>query len=197
MEELVLFSRGRVLLPGQRLKLRVHDVELSAALRGVDEFCAVFSQSGGELSRVGVRADIRSRSIAPYDRLDIDVVGGDRLEIPTSARPHDGTVGVAVVEEQPGDGDIRLLRDELERGVQRFAAAAAESGRPASISSVLHRDPTLASYQVATVLPLSHPERQELLEIETTTERLEQELRIAAGETGVLRHLLGLGRMGA
>ncbi|RZV44994.1 MAG: hypothetical protein EX267_06160, partial [Acidimicrobiia bacterium] len=89
MEELVLFSRGRVLLPGQRLKLRVHDVELSAALRGVDEFCAVFSQSGGELSRVGVRADIRSRSIAPYDRLDIDVVGGDRLEIPPSARPHD------------------------------------------------------------------------------------------------------------
>ena len=197
MEELVLFSRGRVLLPGQRLKLRVHDVELSAALRGVDEFCTVFSQSGGDLSRIGVRAGIRSRSIAPYDRLDIEVVGGDRLEIPASARQHDRTVEVAVVEEQPGDGDIRLLRDELERGVQRFAAAGAESGRPASISSVLHRDPTLASYQAATVLPLSHPERQELLEIETTTERLEQELRIAAGETGVLRHLLGLGRMGA
>ena len=99
--------------------------------------------------------------------------------------------------EQPGGGDLELLRDQLERGVQRFAAAAVESGRPASIGSALHADPTLASYQAATVLPISHPERQELLEIETTTERLEQELRIAAGETGVLRHLLGLGRMGS
>jgi Lon protease-like protein len=99
--------------------------------------------------------------------------------------------------EPPGEGDVELLRDELVRGVQRLAAAAVESGRPASIASALHADPTLASYQAATVLPISHPERQELLEIETTTERLEQELRIAAGETGVLRHLLGLGRMGS
>jgi Lon protease-like protein len=197
VDKLVLFPRGRVLLPGQRLKLRVYDVGLSVALGRVDEFCAVFSPSGGELSRVGVRTRITSRSAAPHDRLDIEVVGGDRLEVPSSLGQHDAAVGVTVVEELPGDGDLEVLRDELQRGVQRFAAAAVESGRPASISSTLHADPTIASYQAATLLPVSHPERQELLEIETTAERLEQELRIVAGETGVLRHLLGLGRMGA
>jgi len=197
MAELILFPRSRVLLPGQRLRLRVNDVEVSAALGSVDEFCAVFSPARGRLSPVGVRVRVISRSAAPDDRVDIEVVGGERLRLPPSAHVQDRTVGVVTVPEIPGDGDLELLRGELERGVGRFAAAAVESGRPASIASTLHADPTLASYQAATVLPISHPERQELLEIETTTERLEQELRIAAGETGVLRHLLGLGRMGS
>lgn len=197
MAELVLFPSGRVLLPGQRLRLRVHDVEVSAALVTADAFCAVFSPRRGELSGIGVRARIVARSDAPDGRLDIEVVGGERLQIPPGVEAGHDVVGAATVPEQPGGGDLELLRDQLERGVQRFAAAAVESGRPASIGSALHADPTLASYQAATVLPISHPERQELLEIETTTERLEQELRIAAGETGVLRHLLGLGRMGS
>jgi Lon protease-like protein len=197
MAELILFPRGRVLLPGQRLRLRVHDVAVSAALVAADAFCAVFSPRRGELSGIGVRARIAARSDAPDGRLDIEVVGGERLEIPPGVEAGHDVVEAVLVPEQPGDGDLELLRDQLERGVRRFAAAAVESGRPASIASGLHADPTLASYQAATVLPISHPERQELLEIETTTERLEQELRIAAGETGVLRHLLGLGRMGS
>ncbi len=47
------------------------------------------------------------------------------------------------------------------------------------------------------MLPLSHPERQELLEISSTSDRLERLLLYLAGETGLLRHMLGLGRMGA
>ena len=172
-------------------------MHLSSRLSDVDEFCAVFAPGGAELSPVGVQARIISRSAAPHERLDLEVVGCNRLQLLSSAHSGDATVGVTAVAELPGNGDISHLRNELERGIQRFAAASVESGQPASISSALHRDPTLASYQAATLLPVSHPERQELLEIETTTERLEQELRIVAGETGVLRHLLGLGRMGA
>jgi Lon protease-like protein len=194
MPEYVLFPRSRVLLPGQRLRLRVHDVQLSSRLADVDEFCAVFSLD--ELSSVGVVARIAARSTAPHDRLDLEVVGGARLRIPANADPGDVSVDPQLLEEQLGDGDVELLRYELQRGAQRFAAAAVESGQPRSISSGLNADPTIASYQAATVLPISHPERQELLEIETTTLRLEQELRIVAGETGILRHLLGLGRMG-
>jgi Lon protease-like protein len=193
MPSYVLFPRGRVLLPGQRLGIRVHDVRLASLLSDAGEFCAAFAAEG-ELSSIGVRARTVARSRAPHDRLDVEVVGGARLQL--------GSIDGDLVEarqlaEPPGEGDVELLRDELQRGVQRFAAAAIESGRPASISSTLHPDPTVASYQAATLLPISHPERQELLEVETTTERLEQELRIVAGETGVLRHLLGLGRMGA
>lgn len=197
MSRFVLFPRGRVLLPGQRLRLRVHDVRLSSRLAGTDEFCAVLSPRREHLSRVGVRATIKARSAAPYDRLDIEVMGGSRLRIADQALGIDGMVTADELPERAGDGDVELLRSELQRGVQRFAAAAVESGEPASISSVLHADPTIASYQAATLLPISHPERQELLEIETTTLRLEQELLIVVGETGILRHVLGMGRMGA
>ena len=194
MAEYVLFPRGRVLLPGQRLRLRVHDVQLSWRLADVDKFCAVFSLD--ELSPVGVVARINARSTAPHDRLDLEVVGGARLHIPASAKSSDSTVEAEVLAEIVGDGDVELLRSELQRGVQCFAAAAVESGQPGSISSSLNADPTIASYQAATLLPISHPERQELMEIETTSLRLEQALRIVTGETGILRHLLGLGRMG-
>ncbi|NNC93432.1 MAG: LON peptidase substrate-binding domain-containing protein [Acidimicrobiia bacterium] len=193
MPDYVLFPRSRVLLPGQRLRLRVHDVALSGRLADVDEFCAVFSF--GELSPVGVVARITARSAAPDGRIDLEVIGGARLQIPAGAVAGDVVVAAEVMPEQDGDGDVELLRAELLRGVQRFAAAAAESGQSASIASQLNADPTVASYQAVTLLPISHPERQELLEIETTTLRLEQELRIVAGETGILRHLLGLGRM--
>ena len=76
-------------------------------------------------------------------------------------------------------------------------AAATESGESAAIHARLHSDPTIASYQAATLLPLLHAERQELLEIGSTSDRLARLLRIVAGETGILRHLLGMGRMGA
>jgi Lon protease-like protein len=194
MAEYILFPRSRVLLPGQRLRLRVHDVRLSSRLADVTEFCAVFSLD--ELSPVGVVARITARSAAPHDRLDLEMIGGARLQLPANTSSADVTVDARPLEEELGDGAVELLRSELQRGVQRLAAAAVESGQPGSISSSLNADPTIASYQAATILPISHPERQELLEIETTTLRLEQELRIVAGETGILRHLLGLGRMG-
>jgi Lon protease-like protein len=65
------------------------------------------------------------------------------------------------------------------------------------LESSIHPDPRIASYQLGTMMPISHPERQELLEIPTTSERLDRVLLYLAGETGLLRHMLGLGRMGA
>ncbi|MDH3606104.1 MAG: hypothetical protein OER12_03825 [Acidimicrobiia bacterium] len=193
MPRFVAFPRSRVLLPAQRLNLRVYDPALTGRLAGVEEFCSVFA-SVPEAGAIGVRASITARSTSSDGRLDIQVLGRARLRL---SEPTAESVEAEELPEPLGDGDVELLRRELERGCRRFAAAAVESGQPASISSSLHADPTIASYQAATILPISHPERQELLEIDTTTGRLEQELRIVAGETGILRHMLGLGRMGA
>ena len=193
MPAFVVFPRSRVLLPNQRLRLRVYDAELTVKLAEVDEFCSVFTAEP-QAGEVGVQALVIARTTSQAGRLDIEVRGSNRLRL---GDPAGGLVEAEPLPEPLGSGDVALLRDELERGCRRFAAAAVESGQPASISSSLHRHPTIASYQAATVLPISHPERQELLEIETTTERLEHELRIVAGETGILRHMLGLGRMGA
>lgn len=194
---LPLVVRSRVLLPRQRLKMRVHDTSAARSVATGDSFVSLFSARAGHRSTVGVEARVVAHTSASHDRLDVEAVGGRRVVVAGPAAESGDLVDVEYLEETPGSGDLGLLRDELERGWKRFAAAATESGESATIHGRLSADPVVASYQAATLLPLLHPERQELLEIPTTTDRLEHLLRIVAGETGILRHLLGMGRMGA
>ncbi len=195
MPSLVLFPRARVLLPKQRLRLRVHDIKISAALFDVANFAAFFSAGPGRISSIGVEATILRRYRAPHDRVDLEVIGGDRLQATGTG---DGLVrDFEYIPDSDGPRDVGQLRAEVERAWQRFAAAAAESGRGMQLAAKIHDSPLIASYQLGTMLGISHPERQELLELPTTSERLERVLLILAGETGLLRHMLGLGRMGA
>lgn len=195
MPTLVLFPRGRVLLPKQRLRLRVHDPSMSSTLSDVAGFAAFFSTGPDRLSPIGVEATILGRYPAPHDRVDLEVVGGDRLRM---VEDGDGLLReFEYVPESDGPEDVEQLRAEVERAWQRFAAAAVESGRGVQLAAKIHNSPRIASYQLGTMLGISHPERQELLELPTTSERLERVLQILAGETGLLRHMLGLGRMGA
>ena len=194
---LPLVIRSRVLLPRQRLKLRVHDASAARSVAAGDSFVSLFSARAGHRSEVGVEARVLAHTSASHDRLDVEAVGGRRVTVTGPPAESGELVEVDYLEEAPGTGDLMLLRDELERGWKRFAATATESGESATIHGRLSADPVIASYQAATLLRLLHPERQELLEIPTTTDRLKHLLRIVAGETGILRHLLGMGRMGA
>ena len=196
MAQLLIVVRPRVLLPRQRFKLRINDRGAAAALSGHAAFGAVFSARPGHVSDVGVEAQIIGQSPAPDQRLDVEVIGGRRFRMAAPVETGE-RAEIAYLDEAPGNGDVEQLREELQRGWRRFAAAAAESGRSAAIHTRLHADPVIASYQAATLLPLLHPERQELLEIPTTSERLERLAQIMAGETGLLLHMLGTGRMGA
>ena len=195
MVSLVMFARGRVLLPKQRLRLRVHDVSISAALLDVPTFAAFFSPTADRLSPIGVEARILRRFPASHNRLDLEVVGGDRLQMVGALNGHFGEFDY--VADIDGSADVARLRSEVERAWQRFAAATVESGQDVQLEAKIHADPRIASYQLGTMLGISHPERQELLEIPTTAERLDRVLLYLAGETGLLRHMLGLGRMGA
>lgn len=197
MTQLPLVVRPRVLLPRQRLKLRINDERAAASVTGHGVFAAVFSVGPGHISEVGVEAQILAQSAAPDARLDVDVIGGRRVRFSEPPQETGLFATVTYLDEPPGTGDVELLREELQRGWRRFAAAAAESGSAAAIHTRLHVDPVTASYQAATLLPLLHPERQELLEILTTSKRLDRLLQIMAGETGLLLHMLGTGRMGA
>ncbi len=196
MPTLPLIIRPRVLLPRQRLQFRLHDTAGAAALNGHDVFASVFSARAGHVSAIGVAARIIARQPASHDRLDVEVIGEGRVAVEEGTTTGE-LIEVRYLDEPPGTGDVELLRAELEGAWKRFAAAATESGESAAIHARLHADPVIASYQAATLLPLLHAERQELLEIGSTSARLERLLRIVAGETGVLRHLLGTGRMGA
>lgn len=195
MPSLVIFQRGRVLLPKQRLRLRVHDATMTKALAEAATFAAFFAPTAGRPSPIGVEAQILRRYPASHDRVDIEVMGGDRIR--SVGRPENLVGEFEYLEESEGAGDVGVLRADVETAWRRFAAAAVESGRGVQLEAAIHPNPRIASYQLGTMLPLSHPERQELLEIPTTTARLERLLLYLAGETGLLRHMLGLGRMGA
>jgi len=192
---LVVFPRGRVLLPKQRLRLRVHDTFITRAIGDASTFAAFFTPAADRLSRVGVEARILHRFPASHDRVDLEVVGGERLQGVGEQVGH--LRNFDYLEDLDGPGDLEELRSEVERAWRRYAAAAVESGRGLLLESSIHPDPRIASYQLGTMMPISHPERQELLEIPTTSERLDRVLLYLAGETGLLRHMLGLGRMGA
>ena len=168
---------------------------MTSALGEAPTFAAFFTPAPGQLSAVGVEARILHRFPASHDRVDLEVIGGDRIR---AVGHSDGPVGeFEYLEDLDGPGNVKELRAEVERSWRRFAAAAVESGRGVQLEPTFHPDPRIASYQLGTMLPLSHPERQELLEISSTSDRLERLLLYLAGETGLLRHMLGLGRMGA
>jgi Lon protease-like protein len=170
----------------------VHDITEAAAIRDLAAFGVLFTSGGDRLSQVGTEAEVLARHEASHGRLDVEAVGRRRFEAEEAMA---GAAEVVYLEEDPGPGDLALLRSELEAACRRYAAAAVESGEAGRIGARLHSDPRLAVYQASMLMPLSHPERQELLEMATTTERFEWLLRVAAGETGLLRHVLATGRM--
>lgn len=191
MANLLLLERTRVLMPGQRSSFRMHDQEQAAALAANGRFGNLFVVSSYS-SEIGTEAEVVSANPVAFGRLDVEVIGRRRFEVIER-----GAGSVEYLAELPGDGDNRLLRDELEQAYRRFAAASVETGVSRRINSQLHPDPRLAAYQAAMRLGLSHPERQDLLELDSTSDRLRHMLRVAAGETSVLRHMLSLGRMQA
>ena len=87
------------------------------------------------------------------------------------------------------DADV----DRLGRALRRYLAVLAESGRPADISVELSPNPAMASYQVASLLRLSSPEIQELMETDGVEARVEREVRLLELETELLQRTMGAG----
>jgi hypothetical protein len=81
------------------------------------------------------------------------------------------------------------LRDRLERTFRRYLAVSAECGQGGTVYVEVADDPAAASYQVASTMRLSSPERQELLEM-ATSDRLERELALLSREIDLLERIM-------
>lgn len=196
---LPLFPLGAVLVPGLVMPLHVFEPRyrvLVQALMALPDgaprhFGVVAIRSGTEagsqappqMYSVGCTAELRE--VTPYSdgRFDIVTVGHVRFQLagldPSADTPyHTGLVDF--LDEPDGDDDLANL---AERVALRFAAYrdrlnVEQSGVPT--------DPRVLSYLVAAAAVLDLPERQALLEQQTTADRLRAELELLRRETRLL-----------
>ncbi|MGH9168446.1 MAG: LON peptidase substrate-binding domain-containing protein [Acidimicrobiia bacterium] len=201
---LPLFPLHRVLLPGAVLPLHVFEERYQLMMDQLEDerFGVVLITEGREVagpsqhSDVGTEARIvRSRRL-PDGRAVLVVVGERRFEVVErlSVEPYPLALVEYLPEEPGGWPGLSQLRDQVERVLRRCSALAVESGETADVSPAVSEDPLTASYQVASLMRISNPERQELLELPTAGARLERELAVLRREIELLERLLAKGR---
>jgi Lon protease-like protein len=205
-----LFPLGTVLVPGLVLSLHVFEPRYRQLLADLatkpeDErgFGVVAIREGHEVGEQGVRALhevgtlalLRSISAWPDGRSDITTNGDARFRVLRLV--DEGTAYTcAEVEwlgEDDGDGDTLALAQVVSARFDEYRAAVAGAGAvEAAQMLALSSEPRMLSYLVAVAMVLDIRDRQTLLEMATTTERLRRELSLLARENVLMRELPSL-----
>lgn len=180
-EELPMFPLGSVLLPGMVLPLRVFEPRYRVLVDTVlladrQEFGCVLIERGSEVGGGDVRTMVgctaRLVDVARHDdgQVSIVAVGTGRLRV-LEWLPDDPFPRARVQpwhDEDPGaaDQDTTLATIErIERAVASLGALAVELGLVAEFAPAeLDDDPSVRTYQLATISPLGALDRQTVLE---------------------------------
>jgi Lon protease-like protein len=127
--------------------------------------------------------------------IDRDDVGPDLLQVrgemlvAIDSMTDDHRATVATVEDDdPADPGLVA---EVERLLRRYLGATAEAGEGGNVGASLSGDQVIASHQVASLLRISAPELQELLEAGSARRRLHRAADVLRRETGLLRSTMG------
>ena len=180
-EELPMFPLGSVLLPGMVLPLRVFEPRYRVLVDTVlladrQEFGCVLIERGSEVGGGDVRTMVgctaRLVDVARHDdgQVSMVAVGTGRLRV-LEWLPDDPFPRARVQawhDEDPGaaDQDTTLATIErIERAVASLGALAVELGLVAEFAPAeLDDDPSVRTYQLATISPLGALDRQTVLE---------------------------------
>jgi hypothetical protein len=139
-------------------------------------------------ARVGTVARVEAVRPGAAGGLYLDAVGEALVIVEAEADP--GMVWVGAVDPPHAAVPAGLLQS-VQRAVQGYMAARVESGEPGDIRITISDDPVAASHEVASLLRISWPEVQELLEAGPVGDRLGRALLVLRRETGLLRSVLG------
>jgi Lon protease-like protein len=177
-----MFPLGMVLLPGAYLPLQVFEPRYRAlvqdCLAGEPEFGVVLIERGREVGGgdhrfdVGCVARIVEAGQSPDGRWGLGTVGTTRVRV--TEWLEDDPYPRADVAPWPDDLGEPVDTTELWSTVRRVLALAAEVGErvvPAATVEAVD-DPTAASYQLASLLPIGPLDRYELLRAPTVESRL-------------------------
>jgi hypothetical protein len=204
---LPLFPLGTVLFPGLVMPLHVFEERYRALIRdlvarpeddGPRQFGVVAISRGWEvdigtggvtLFDVGCTAELREVTEHPDGRFDIVTVGrtpfevtrmieADTLYLQAETRP-------LVASVPPGDTD--LLGPQVLATFQAYLRLIRTDAT--EIGEQLPDDPSVLSYLVAATAALTIEQRQQLLTIPDTADRLRTELQILRREIGLLKEV--------
>jgi hypothetical protein len=205
-EVIALFPLSSVLLPGMPLPLHIFEDRYRQLLDDLAE-----TPDGARFGVVALRSGTETLSANGQDATPDVAEVGTLAEILEVQRQEDGTSDVLsvgsrrfhveslIAEGKPYlraevrflDEDDGALDDDRTSRVRELIAAydallAQLAGR--ATGGELPADPSQLAYQVAARLPLLPADRQSLLDVETTAERLAGLHRMLRREIGLLRH---------
>jgi Lon protease-like protein len=190
-EEHFIFPLGTVLFPGGTLPLRIFEqryLEMTkACLRDGLPFGVCLIREGREVGEpavpetVGCLATIERWDMPQLGLFDLLARGGDRFRLLDTQVAKNGLMSGSIErigEEAPGGRVDPACRDVLKLIIERVG----EAHFPAPISL---EDPLWVGYRLAEVLPLDPRLKQELLELQGASVRLER-LREVLVEKGLV-----------
>ena len=190
-EQLPIFPLNTVMFPGVRVPLHVFEDRYRALVhhlltisdKSLRLFGIVAIREGYEVGQHGVQSVhrvgclVQMTSVEPYEdgRFDIEVLGRERLRL--DGLDISGEFLVGDVETLPsartpkGNDTTREAARTLETFAKYRSRLTATSGR-AALDGDLPHDPEYLSYGLAAICLLTLRERQALLEVDSTLERL-------------------------
>ena len=199
-ELLPLFPLGTVLFPGIPLPLHVFEPRyrelVSDLLAGPEPrvFGVVAIREGHEvgvdavraLYDVGCVAVVREVEASPDGRFALMTTGGRRFRVTEldQSRPY-LQAQVEFLEEPSDDDEVAGVASSVRRVFIDYRATLGG----ADLGFELPEDPTWLSFLVAATSVIALPERQELLEIPDTRQRLTREAELLHRELGLMRTL--------
>ena len=204
---LPLFPLNTVLFPNQLLPLHIFEerykLMIGECIRDKASFGVVLIRAGREAGgpavpfEVGTTARIADVQYLPQGRMNLRAVGEQRfrLERVTQQRPYmrgDATM----LEAQAAATATPSLMESIKRSFSTHLDILAQLSEQNRIDVNMDVTPEHLSYLVAAILAIQTPEKQELLEMASTGERLQREATILNRENRTLQTFLYLRKHG-
>ncbi|MGH8933223.1 MAG: LON peptidase substrate-binding domain-containing protein [Egibacteraceae bacterium] len=201
--ELPLFPLHLVLFPGRPLPLHIFEPRYRQMLRdcldGDRRFGVLAIRAGRETGHdtevfdIGTVAEIEAVEQLPDGRSDVFARGVQRFRL------HRLVPGTPYLK-----GQVELLDEPTHREVDNVQAKQLRElllcylrglGAPTELLERVPNDPNELAYLAGAAVQVEIPEQQKLLELGSTTARLEATLRLLRREAGLMRHLGTVGSL--
>ncbi|MBV8528149.1 MAG: LON peptidase substrate-binding domain-containing protein [Candidatus Dormibacteraeota bacterium] len=199
--QIPLFPLNAVLFPHMPMALHIFEERYRRMMHDCLEqgttFGVIAIREGREIGpsaepyEVGTLAQLRAADPLPDGRYNIVVVGASRFHVETLSRELPYLTGSVryLLDLPAGSAELAQRISEAFRAYARTLSALQQNTERTDIE--LPDDPELLSYLVAAALQVSVAERQQLLEIDSTDERLKACLSILRRERMLLENMLG------
>lgn len=187
VRELPLFPLPEVVLfPGQKLPLHIFEFRYRMMINTILESDRRFGvlmlnpADNNSIATVGCCAELVNHHRLPDDRMKVMTVGQQRFRVLNYVREKPYRVGlVEWIEDQPANQDLQPLTTQVDKLLRDVVHLSAKlTGQEIELPEDIPTTPLELSYWVARNLYDAAGEQQLLLEMLSTSDRLEREAEI-------------------